>query len=105
MSQPVYSPSTEFVKHAHVKGLEGYRELYWKAKWFVGRKTNASCNCIDLHPATHRKNKVAILSVGCGGGPGRREAAPDRRPTLETGSFAKPEQIRFADALPKTRSG
>src|SRR5689334_1932411 len=27
----VYPPSPEFVKHAHVKGVEGYRELYQRA--------------------------------------------------------------------------
>ena len=27
----VYPPSPEFVKRAHVKGMEGYRELYQKA--------------------------------------------------------------------------
>jgi hypothetical protein len=31
MTEPVYSPSSEFVQHAHVKGLEGYRDLYRKA--------------------------------------------------------------------------
>src|SRR5580698_6326053 len=86
MAEPVYSPSDEFVKHAHVKGLEGYRELYQKlaekelawfskwtnvfewnppfAKWFVGGTINVSHNCIDRHLTTHRKNKVAILWEG-----------------------------------------
>ena len=27
----VYPPSPEFVQHAHVKGMEGYRALYQKA--------------------------------------------------------------------------
>src|SRR5471032_3151093 len=32
MANPnVYPPSPEFVKHAHVKGMEGYRELYQRA--------------------------------------------------------------------------
>ena len=32
MANPnIYPPSPEFVKHAHVKGMEGYRELYQRA--------------------------------------------------------------------------
>ena len=31
MPEPVYPPSPEFVRNAHVKGLEAYRELYRKA--------------------------------------------------------------------------
>ena len=41
--------------------------LEWKepfAKWFVGGKTNASYNCLDLHLTTARKNKAAILWEG-----------------------------------------
>src|SRR5262249_49535958 len=62
--------------------LEGFwaeqaKELHWFkpfdkvlewnepfAKWFVGGKTNASYNCLDLHLTTARRNKAAILWEG-----------------------------------------
>ena len=31
-----YPPSPEFVKHAHVKGMEGYRALYKRAEEHPG---------------------------------------------------------------------
>jgi acetyl-CoA synthetase len=43
------------------------RVLEWKtpfARWFVGGKTNASYNCLDLHLATPRRNKAAIVWEG-----------------------------------------
>src|SRR5205814_2051566 len=41
--------------------------LEWKppfAKWFVGGKTNASYNCLDVHLRTWRKNKAALIWEG-----------------------------------------
>ncbi len=41
--------------------------LEWKlpfAKWFVGGKINVSCNCLDRHLTTWRKNKAAIIWEG-----------------------------------------
>jgi len=41
--------------------------LEWKepdAKWFVGGKTNASTNCLDVHLGTWRKNKAALIWEG-----------------------------------------
>jgi acetyl-CoA synthetase len=56
---------------------EARRDLHWfepftqtlqwdqpDAKWFVGGKTNASFNCLDLHIAAGRGDKVAILWEG-----------------------------------------
>ena len=34
------------------------------AKWFVGGKTNASYNCLDVHLSTARKNKAALIWEG-----------------------------------------
>ncbi|HEX4130045.1 MAG TPA: acetate--CoA ligase [Pirellulales bacterium] len=34
------------------------------AKWFVGGKTNASYNCLDVHLGTPRQNKAAIIWEG-----------------------------------------
>jgi len=34
------------------------------AKWFVGGKTNASYNCLDVHLTTARRNKAAIIWEG-----------------------------------------
>ena len=34
------------------------------AQWFVGGKTNASYNCLDVHLGTPRKNKAAIIWEG-----------------------------------------
>ena len=36
----------------------------WKpphSKWFLGGKLNVSCNCVDRHVTTARKNKAAII--------------------------------------------
>ncbi len=41
--------------------------LEWQspnAKWFVGGKTNVSYNCLDVHLATARRNKAAIIWEG-----------------------------------------
>ncbi|MCE9546286.1 MAG: acetate--CoA ligase [Planctomycetia bacterium] len=41
--------------------------LDWKspfAKWFVGGKTNACYNCVDVHLGTPRQNKAAIIWEG-----------------------------------------
>ncbi|MEO8499197.1 MAG: AMP-binding protein, partial [Planctomycetota bacterium] len=41
--------------------------LEWEApnvKWFVGGKTNVSYNCLDVHLATARRNKAAIIWEG-----------------------------------------
>jgi acetyl-CoA synthetase len=41
--------------------------LEWEppfAKWFVGGKTNASFNCLDVHLDSWRKNKAAIIFEG-----------------------------------------
>jgi acetyl-CoA synthetase len=43
------------------------RVLQWDepfAKWFVGGKTNASFNCLDVHLGTARRNKNAIVWEG-----------------------------------------
>jgi len=45
----------------------GKKGLDWKpplAKWFVGAKTNVSCNCLDRHIQGWRRNKAAILWEG-----------------------------------------
>src|SRR5215475_8012251 len=34
------------------------------AKWFVGRRTSVSYNCLDRHLSTWRKNKAAIIGEG-----------------------------------------
>jgi len=34
------------------------------AKWFVGGKTNAAYNCLDVHLTTPRRNKAAIIWEG-----------------------------------------
>jgi len=34
------------------------------ARWFVGGKTNASCNCLDRHLVSARRNKAAIVWEG-----------------------------------------
>jgi len=48
--------------------FEPYKEvLQWNvpnAKWFVGGKTNASYNCLDIHLDTDRKDKAAIIWEG-----------------------------------------
>ena len=74
--------------------LEGFwgnlaRELHWfepfhkvldwnepLAKWFVGGKTNASYNCLNVHLATHRRNKAA-LDLGRRAGRHPRAHVPD----------------------------
>ena len=33
-------------------------------KWFVGGKTNASYNCLDIHLKTHRRDKPALIWEG-----------------------------------------
>lgn len=41
--------------------------LDWKppyVKWFVGGKTNASFNCLDIHLISERRNKAAIIWEG-----------------------------------------
>ncbi len=41
--------------------------LEWRepfAQWFVGGQTNASYNCLDVHLATTRKNKAALIWEG-----------------------------------------
>jgi acetyl-CoA synthetase len=41
--------------------------LEWQVpnvKWFVGGKTNVSYNCLDVHLATARRNKAAIIWEG-----------------------------------------
>jgi acetyl-CoA synthetase len=41
--------------------------LEWKfpfAKWFLNGKLNASCNCLDRHLATARRNKAALIWEG-----------------------------------------
>ncbi len=58
-------------------GEQAENELHWfkpfgnvlewnepNAKWFVGGKTNASYNCVDVHLSTWRKNKAAIIWEG-----------------------------------------
>jgi acetyl-CoA synthetase len=58
-------------------GEQAVNELHWfqpfhkvlewncpHAKWFVGGKTNASYNCLDVHLQTWRKNKAAIIWEG-----------------------------------------
>jgi len=43
------------------------RVLEWNppwAKWFVGGRINLSYNCLDLHVATWRRNKAAIIWEG-----------------------------------------
>src|ERR1700716_961211 len=34
------------------------------AKWFSGGQLNISYNCLDLHVASHRRNKAAIIWEG-----------------------------------------
>jgi acetyl-CoA synthetase len=34
------------------------------AQWFVGGKTNASYNCLDVHLSTHRRDKPALIWEG-----------------------------------------
>jgi acetyl-CoA synthetase len=34
------------------------------AQWFVGGQTNASYNCLDVHLATHRRDKKALIWEG-----------------------------------------
>lgn len=56
-------------KHAkELHWFEPYKQvLEWNepfAKWFVGGKTNASYNCLDIHLTTWRKNKAALIWEG-----------------------------------------
>ncbi len=46
------------------------------ANWFVGGKTNASYNCLDVHLATHRRDKAA-LDLGGRAGRHARAHLPD----------------------------
>ena len=48
---------------------------------------------------------VAFVTLKQGGGADGLAEELRRWVAKEIGSFAKPEQIRFVDALPKTRSG
>ncbi len=72
--------------------FEPYGEtLEWEepfAKWFVGGKTNASYNCLDMHIAQGRGNKIAI----------QWEGEPGDERTL-TYSELHREVCRFANAM------
>jgi acetyl-CoA synthetase len=88
----VFHPPESFTSSAHVKSDRIYKEaeddfegfwekaaenlewfrkwdrvLEWEppvVKWFTGGKLNASCNCLDRHLKTWRKNKAAIIWEG-----------------------------------------
>jgi acetyl-CoA synthetase len=64
------------------------------AKWFVGGKTNASYNCLDVHLTTDRRNKAAILWEG----------EPGDQRTLTYQQLHR-EVCRFANALKKLGVG
>ncbi len=69
------------------------RVLEWKepfAKWFVGGKTNASYNCLDVHLTTRRRDKQAIIWEG----------EPGEQRTLTYAELHQ-EVCKFANALKK----
>ena len=80
----------ELAKDLH--WFEPYKKiLEWNepfAKWFVGGKTNASYNCLDMHLTTARKNKAAILWEG----------EPGEQRTLTYQQLHR-EVCKFANAL------
>ena len=84
--------------------------LEWKkpfVRWFVGGKLNVSENCLDRHLKGATKDKVALIWEGEPG----ENPSPELREKLRRhvgmviGPIAKPDDVRFAEALPKTRSG
>ena len=90
--QEAYSPPEEFAKNANIQDPEirqkanQDREAFWEAwaeelhwfqkwdqvcdwnpphvKWFVGGKTNAAYNCLDVHVENGRADKNALIWQG-----------------------------------------
>ena len=88
--------------------------LEWKppfARWFVGGTLNVSENCLDRHLTGSRRNQAALIWEGEPGDKQPKKPTPELRETLREhvaeviSAIAKPDDIRFADALPRTRSG
>ena len=112
-----YPPPEEFAKNANIqdpevckKAAEDYesfwegwaQELHWFkewdqvldwnppfAQWFVGGKTNAAYNCLDVHVEDGRADKTALIWIG---------DEPDQQQTY-TYSELLTEVSKFANVL------